>query len=128
MEGVSRRSFIAGAGVTAAACATRPLFGMASASNSPFKIAVISDEISQDFDHACSVIANDFGLQWGELRGMWDKNIMALSDADIAKANAILDKYKLRVTDIASPLFKVDWPEAPLSKYSPMKDKKSDTF
>jgi hypothetical protein len=29
---------------------------------SSFRVAVISDEISQDFDHACSVIANDFGL------------------------------------------------------------------
>src|SRR5580698_6904695 len=125
MEGVSRRSFLAGAGMTAAACATRPLFGTTKASQSPFRVAVISDEISQDFDHACSVIANEFGLQWVELRGMWDKNIMALHDDDISKANAILDKYKLRVTDIASPLFKVDWPEAPISKYSPMRDKKS---
>jgi hypothetical protein len=108
MEGVSRRSFIAGAGVTAAACATRPLFGMASASKSPFKIAVISDEISQDFDHACSVIANDFGLQWVELREMWGKNLQASSDAEIAEAQKILAKYNLKVTDIASPLFKVD--------------------
>ena len=28
----------------------------------PFRVAVINDEISQDFDHACSVAANDFGL------------------------------------------------------------------
>ena len=74
MEGVSRRSFLAGAGIAAAAYATRPLFGMAGASQSPFKVSVISDEISQDFDHACSVIANDFGLQWLELREMWGKN------------------------------------------------------
>ncbi|HEY6938581.1 MAG TPA: sugar phosphate isomerase/epimerase family protein, partial [Terriglobales bacterium] len=33
----------------------------------------------------------------------------------------ILDKYKLRVTDIASPLFKTDWPGAPKSKFSPAK-------
>ena len=102
MEGVSRRSFIAGAGMTAAACAARPLFGMAAASQSPFKISVISDEISQDFDHACSVIANDFGLQWVELREMWGKNLQASSDAEIAEAQKILAKYNLQVTDIAS--------------------------
>ena len=34
----------------------------------------------------------------------------------------ILQKYKLRVTDIASPLFKTDWPGAPLSKHSPKHD------
>jgi sugar phosphate isomerase/epimerase len=117
MEGVSRRRFITGAGLTVAACATPPLFGMAAASQSPFKIAVISDEISQDFDHACSVIANDFGLQWVELREMWGKNLQASSDAEIVEAQKILAKYKLQVTDIASPLFKVDWPGAPKSQY-----------
>jgi sugar phosphate isomerase/epimerase len=122
MEGVSRRSFIAGAGMTAAACATRPLFGMAAASQSPFKISVISDEISQDFDHACSVIANDFGLQWVELREMWGKNLQTSTDAEIAEAQKILAKYKLQVTDIASPLFKVDWPGAPKSQYGSKKD------
>jgi sugar phosphate isomerase/epimerase len=116
MAGVSRRHFIAGAGAAAAACATHPLFG-ATASKSPFKISVISDEISGDFDHACSVIANDFGLQWVELREMWGKNLQALSDAEIAEAQKILAKYNLQVTDIASPLFKVDWPGAPKSQY-----------
>src|ERR1700742_2259292 len=101
MEGVSRRSFLAGAGMTAAACATRPLFGMTTASQSPFKIAVISDEISQDFDHACSVIANDFGLQWVEIREMWGKNLQVSTDEEIAEAKRILAKYKLQVTDIA---------------------------
>ena len=108
--------------MAAAACATRPLFGMASASKSPFKIAVISDEISQDFDHACSVIANDFGLQWVELREMWGKNLQASSDAEIAEAQKILAKYNLQVTDIASPLFKVDWPGAPKSHYGSKED------
>ena len=115
MAGVSRRHFIAGA--SAAACATRSLFGMAPASKSPFKISVISDEISGDFDHACSVIANEFGLQWVELREMWGKNLQTLSDAEIAEAQKILAKYNLQVTDIASPLFKVDWPGAPKSQY-----------
>jgi sugar phosphate isomerase/epimerase len=92
------------------------------ATGSDFKIAVISDEISQDFDHACSVIANDFGLHWVELREMWGKNLQAVSDAEIAEAQKILAKYSLRVTDIASPLFKVDWPGAPKSKYGSKED------
>jgi sugar phosphate isomerase/epimerase len=40
----------------------------------------------------------------------------------VDKARQILEKYKLRVTDIASPLFKVDWPGAPLSKESSRHD------
>ncbi|HEY6448403.1 MAG TPA: sugar phosphate isomerase/epimerase family protein [Acidobacteriaceae bacterium] len=79
----------------------------------PFRLAVINDEISQDFDHACSVAAHDFGLHWIELRGMWGKNITDLNAQEIAEAQGILKKYQLRVTDIASPLFKVDWPGAP---------------
>lgn len=118
MELFSRRSFLAGAGMTGALCAARPLFSLEAASSSPFRISVINDEISQDFDHVCSVVAQDFGLNWIELRSMWGKNIMDLSQAQIDEAQKILAKYRLRVTDIASPLFKTDWPGAPLSQYS----------
>src|SRR6185437_8371119 len=94
----------------------------AAVASCPFRVAVINDEISQDFDHACSVAAKDFGLGWIELRGMWDKNITNLDASQIAEAKRILAKYKLKVTDIASPLFKVDWPGAPLSKQSERRD------
>src|SRR5665213_224357 len=120
MEGFSRRTFLAGAGLTAAACATQPVFGMVP--KSPFKIAVISDEISPDFDHACSVISKEFGLQWVEIRGMWGKGLHQLSDDQLADAQKILAKYSLRVTDMASPLFKVGWPGAPPSKFGPKHD------
>ena len=66
--------------------------------------------------------AQDFGLQWIELRGMWNKNMTELDATEIEKALGILEKYKLRVTDIASPLYKVDWPGAPLSKQSERRD------
>src|SRR5664279_6508337 len=89
---------------------------------SPFRVAVITDEISQDFDHACFIAAREFGMQWVEVRGLWDKNLMKLTAAEIAEAVRIVKKYELRVTDIASPLFKVDWPGAPTSKYSPKRD------
>jgi len=87
--------------------------------NSPFRIAVINDEIGQDFGRSCEVAAREFGLEWIELRGMWSKNILKLDANEVAEARRILEKYKLRVTDIASPLFKVDWPGAPKSKFSP---------
>jgi sugar phosphate isomerase/epimerase len=121
MEGSSRRSFLTGAGIVATGYAAKPLFSMA-ASSSPFKIAVITDEISQDFDHACSVASKEFGMQWVELRGMWNKSLHALTDEEIANALKVLAKYNLRVTDIASPLFKVDWPGAPRSTHIPKED------
>ena len=81
MEGISRRSFLRGAGMTAAICAANSFVSMAKESKSPFKVSVINDEISQDFDHACYVISHDFGLSWIELRSMWGKNVTDLSDA-----------------------------------------------
>jgi sugar phosphate isomerase/epimerase len=105
-----------------AALAARPLFGSAGGSKSPFKIAVINDEISQDFDHACYVASHDFEMNWIELRSMWGKNIAELSQTQIDEAQKILAKYNLQVTDIASPLFKTDWPGAPKSSYSSKED------
>ena len=90
--------------------------------SSPFKIAVINDEITQDFGHACEVAAREFGMQWIELRGMWNKNLLKLDAKEIEEARRILERNKLRVTDIASPLFKVDYKDAPKSKYSPKRD------
>jgi hypothetical protein len=87
----------------------------------PFRVAVINDEISEDFDRACHVAAREFGMEWIEVRGLWNKNIVSLDSKESAEARRILDKYKLRVTDIASPLFKTDWPGAPKSKFSPAK-------
>jgi L-ribulose-5-phosphate 3-epimerase len=84
-----------------------------------FKVAVINDEISQDFGHACEVAATEFGLGWIELRSMWNKNVLKLDAGEIGEARRVLEKYRLRVTDIASPLFKVDWPGAPKSEFSP---------
>ena len=117
MNGGSRRTFLAGAATTAVACAMHPLKARSQAGHSPFRIAVINDEISPDFDHACHVVSREFGLGWIELRSMWGKNTMDLSEAQIGEAKKILAKYNLQVTDIASPLFKTDWPEAPRSPY-----------
>jgi L-ribulose-5-phosphate 3-epimerase len=86
---------------------------------SPFRVSVITDEISQDFAHACGIAANEFGMSWVELRGLWNKNILSLDTKEVAEALRILENFNLRVTDIASPLFKVDWPGAPKSKFSP---------
>ena len=117
---LSRRRFLADAGVSLAVCAI-PQVLRASVATSPFRIAVINDEISQDFERACAVAA-EFGMKWIELRGMWNKNIIDLDAKEIAESQRLLKKYDLHVTDIASPLFKVDWPGAPKSKFSPKHD------
>jgi L-ribulose-5-phosphate 3-epimerase len=115
---IARREFIAGS-LAASAAVSASRFGFASSSSSlPFRISVISDEISQEFGRACEVASREFGMKWIELRGLWKKNIVNLDAKEIAEAQRILKKYDLQVTDIASPLFKVDWQGAPLSKFS----------
>ena len=106
----TRREFLVH-GTATAALAAGPFRALAQ-KNSPFKVSVITDEISDDFDHACSIAANEFGMGWVEVRSTWGKNIADLKPDDISRAQAVLAKYNLRVTDIASPLFKVDWPGA----------------
>jgi sugar phosphate isomerase/epimerase len=88
----------------------------------PFKLSVINDEITADFGRAAEVAAQEFGLHYIEIRALWGKNIMRLDAKEIAEARNILEKNKLRVSSIASPIFKVDWSGAPLSKFSPKRD------
>ncbi len=119
----SRRDFLTGlAAVSVAAATSKRVLAAAESIVSPFRVAVISDEITQDFGRALEIIANDFGLQWVELRGMWDKSLINLDAKEVDEARKLLERYRLRVTDIASPLFKVDWPDAPRSKFSPQRD------
>lgn len=90
--------------------------------NCPFRLAVINDEITQDFERACQIAAKDFQLGWIELRSMWKRNVTDLNAKEVAEAKRILGEHKLRVTDIASPLFKSDWLGAPRSPQSETRD------
>jgi L-ribulose-5-phosphate 3-epimerase len=109
---------LAGLGAAIPATARKAMAAVAPEDSCPFRLAVINDEISQDFEHACHVAAVDFGLHWIELRSMWNTSITALSPQQVGEAQKILAKYKLRVTDIASPLYKSFWPGAPRSQHS----------
>jgi sugar phosphate isomerase/epimerase len=128
--GHTRREVLAGIGLAGLGAMLPPMVRKAGAlsaqdtnrSSCPFRLSVINDEITQDFERACAIAAGDFGLQWIELRSMWNKNVTELSPVQVEEARKILAKYKLRVTDIASPLFKTDWPGAPRSPLSERRD------
>src|SRR5215472_14248118 len=115
---VSRRDFLKQTAVAAASVVAPPSIMSENLRplHSPFRVSVINDEISQDFGRACEVAADEFGMHWVELRGMWNKKIVNLDPKEIAKTQRILKKYDLRVTDIASPLFKAPWKDDPLAK------------
>jgi len=115
MTSFNRRQVLGAAAATAAAFAL-PIRATAAKSN--FRIGVISDEISQDFDHACHVIRNEYGLSFVELRELWGVNLQQATSAQIADALKVLAKYNLTVTDISSPLFKCSFPGAPVSRFA----------
>jgi L-ribulose-5-phosphate 3-epimerase len=127
--GHTRRGVLAGLGLAGLGAIMPPMLRRAGAaamkdgeSACPFRLAVINDEITPDFEKACEIASHDFGLHWIELRSMWNKNVTELNAKEVADAQKILVKYDLKVTDIASPLFKTDWPGAPRSRNSERRD------
>jgi hypothetical protein len=131
--GYTRREMLASIGLAGLGAAVPPLIGRAATSSRaearaageggcPFRLAVINDEITQDFEKACGIVSGDFGLHWIELRSMWNKNVTELEPKQIEESRKIIAAHKLRVTDIASPLFKTDWPGAPRSSQSETRD------
>lgn len=70
-----------------------------------FKRAVITDEISQDFDLAIS-IAKSYRLDGVELRSVWEKNPHELTTTEINYIQAKVAEDQLQVPCLAAPLFK----------------------
>jgi sugar phosphate isomerase/epimerase len=121
---LSRRNFLTALGGVAGYSLLSPARIRAlalAAKDSRFKLSVITDEITQDLGHALEIASLEFGLSYVELRTLWNKNIINLDEKEIAEVRRLLKNHGLQVTDIASPLFKTDWPGAPKSKYSPEK-------
>src|SRR5690348_4953743 len=75
--------------------------------NMALQLAAITDEISQDFEHALDVLL-EYGATGAELRGLWGTNIADLSDDLVARAKAALNARGLRVVCLATPFYKCD--------------------
>ena len=72
-----------------------------------FKIGVIGDEISQDFQTVVNV-AKELNLDSIEIRSVWDKPPQELTGDDIDEMKRILDGTGIQIVGIASPFFKCD--------------------
>jgi sugar phosphate isomerase/epimerase len=70
-----------------------------------FKIAAISDEISQDPAVAAAMV-REFGGEGLEIRSVWEKGPHELGTADISRLQQIVEAHGLRICGIASPVFK----------------------
>ncbi len=87
----------------------------------PFKLGIITDEITEDVGQALDFISS-YSLEYCELRGLWSKNIMNLSEDELSRARDLIEKHRLQVSDIGSPIMKYNLPEMPA------RAEKRDTF
>ncbi len=74
-------------------------------SSNTVQFGVITDEISQNFEMACQV-AQELGMQYVELHGLWDKQVVELTDDEVAQAKATLKRHGLKVHLICGMLFR----------------------
>src|SRR5262252_3500138 len=87
----------------------RAFFGI---SMSLYPIAAITDEFSPDIEVAVRSM-RQLGMKGAELRMVFGKNIIDLTDAELDRAIAIVRGAGLEIISIASPLLKCVLPDAP---------------
>jgi len=77
-----------------------------------FPLAAITDEFSPDLATAV-VSMREVGMTAAELRMVFGKNIIDLTDEELNRAQQIIAAQSLNVISIASPLLKCVLPDAP---------------
>ena len=116
---LTRRTFL---GATLAAWPSMAYLRAATTSRAMgWKLGIITDEITENLEQALDFISH-YSLHDCELRDMWQKNIMNLSQAQLDRAKGLIQKHHLKVTDIGSPIFKYNLPQMPV------RNEKRDTF
>lgn len=80
-------------------------FPVRAAELSQFKLGVITDEVTQDFEKAL-VWAKYYGLGWVELRFLWNKYVTDLKPDEVKRAQELLAKHGMRVSVVDSPYLK----------------------
>jgi L-ribulose-5-phosphate 3-epimerase len=67
-------------------------------------ISIITDQLGQDFDKACAT-AKHHGFDFIEIHSLWGKTVEDLSSTEVKSVKEILNKYQLRVSNLASTIF-----------------------
>ena len=98
---MKRREFVASGAAAALLSALRAK----AADVKRFKLGVITDEVTQDFEQAL-VWIKGFRLEWAELRFLWNKYVMDLTPDDVKRAQDLLAKHDIKISVIDSPYFK----------------------
>jgi len=89
----------------------------------PFKLGIITDEVAPNLEQALRFMVS-YSIPYGELRTLWQKNIITLTLGEMHRARQLIRKHGVKVAAIDSPLFKYDLPEMP----APLPSQKRDLF
>ncbi|MFO7546276.1 MAG: sugar phosphate isomerase/epimerase family protein [Trueperaceae bacterium] len=76
------------------------------------ELGIITDEVHSDFQTACEHVAA-WGVPLIEIRNVDGKNAVLLEDDEVARALETVRRHGLRVSGIASPVFKSPLDERP---------------
>jgi len=71
-----------------------------------FVLSGFADEISPEL-HVQLDVLNRLGINYLELRGVWGKNVLALSDEEVRTIKGELDRRGIKVSAIGSPIGKI---------------------
>jgi sugar phosphate isomerase/epimerase len=71
-----------------------------------FILSGFGDEIAAELDQQIDALLDD-GIRHVEFRAAWGKNVLDLSDEEIERARALLDRRGVAVSAIGSPIGKV---------------------
>jgi len=109
-------------GLFKSALAASSAFRLGAGQTTAFKLGIITDELTGKLEEALPFLIS-YHLQWCELRELWGKNIMSLSQEELGRAKKLIEDSGLHVSDIASPVFKWNLPQMPAKT-----NEKRDTF
>jgi len=110
---MNRRKFFRTAGILAGtACLLENGAHLSAATPEPqkrFKVAVISDGLSPDFESALKVLKG-YRIPWVEIRSVWGKYNTEASPEQIQHLKELLDQYEIRCSQVDTALFKCKLP------------------
>jgi L-ribulose-5-phosphate 3-epimerase len=74
-----------------------------------FRLGVISDELSQDFEEALKIMKG-YGLRWVEIRTVWKTYNTEASPEQIQRLKNLLQQYDFTVSVLDTAVYKCDLP------------------
>jgi sugar phosphate isomerase/epimerase len=74
-------------------------------SSASFTISAFGDEIADKLADQLTVL-HDLQIRYLELRGVWGKNVLHLSDEEAARVRELCDRWSIGVSAIGSPIGK----------------------